>query len=152
MARHLAAKLRRVARLTPKEWSFLAIAIKELALARVRHATTPVDVIFAELRQGPSGETEPGRAAQLEPADLRRLSWAIAAAAARVPWRSDCLLQVLAAERWTRRWGLRGEFHLGVAKDAQDNLVSHAWIRFGDTNVPEGETHAYKVLIAPVQQ
>ena len=66
---------------------------------------------------------------------MPRLSWAIGAAAARVPWRSDCLLQAMAADRWLRRCGMQPEFFLGVTKDAGGQLEAHAWLRCGDAMV-----------------
>ena len=149
MAARFAAKAGRAARLTREDWRYIAIAVKELALARLRHATTPIDVIFHDLRQRPS-ETVTAECPALGPADLRRLSWAIAAAAARVPWRSDCVLQAMAAQRWMRRRHCGGDFFVGVRKDPRGALLSHAWLRCGDLPITGGAALEFKVLLAPL--
>src|SRR5271169_5402265 len=73
MAARFAARLGRALSLTREDWRFIAIAVKELALARLRHATTRIDVIFHDLRQSPPDPVK--ECAQLGLADLRRL-WA----------------------------------------------------------------------------
>src|SRR5579863_4349334 len=107
-------RLERASAISLGDWKVLAIAVKELAFARLRHfALAQVD-IFAEF-QGPlAGATrqKPGGP------DLGRLSWAIAVAARHVPWRTDCLIQAMAANRCLSRYGIRSEFFVGVDKEA----------------------------------
>src|SRR5207249_927199 len=54
--------------------------------------------------------------------------WAITVAARVVPWRSDCLVQAMAAANWLRRNGHNPIFHLGVARSEQGELTGHAWL------------------------
>src|SRR5262245_44559583 len=84
--------------------------------------------------------------------NLARLSWAICAAAARVPWRSDCLPQAMAAERWLRRYGMRPHFFVGVAKDAHGRLEAHAWLRCDDVTVTGGYGQKFTTFIEPVSR
>jgi hypothetical protein len=77
------------------------------------------------------------------------LSWAIGAAAARVPWRSDCLLRVMAADRWLRRYGHEPEFFLGAAKVETGQLGAHAWLRCGDVTVTGGSGKEFTELMMP---
>ena len=149
MAARFAAGLGRASSLSREDWRFVATAVKELALARLRHATTPIDAIFYDLRQHPS-DPVPDECAALGSADLRRLSWAIAAAAARVPWRSDCVLQAMAAQRWMRRYHCGGDFFVGVRKDPQGALLSHAWLRRGDLTITGGADLEFEVLLTPL--
>lgn len=148
MAARFAARLGRALSLTREDWRFIAIAVKELALARLRHATTRIDVIFHDLRQSPPDPVK--ECAQLGLADLRRLSWAVAAAAARVPWRSDCVLQAMAAQRWMRRRHCGGDFFVDVRKDPQGALLSHAWLRRGELSITGGADPEFEVLLAPL--
>jgi len=60
--------------------------------------------------------------------DPRLVGWSIQGAARRVPWRSDCLIQAMAAAQWLRRHGLKPAFHLGVAKADEGDLTAHAWL------------------------
>jgi hypothetical protein len=146
MASRIASTARRAAGLSLLDWRYLAIALKELLLARIRHASQPVGKILRELqdkRKQSDGDTR-------GEVDLMRLSWAIGAAAARVPWRSDCLLQVMAADRWLRRCGMQPEFFLGVAKDAAGQLEAHAWLRCGDAMVTGAVDRNFPNLMEPL--
>jgi hypothetical protein len=79
--------------------------------------------------------------------DVERLSWAIAVVAPRVPWRSDCLVKVIAADHWLRRHQLHPDFYLGVAKDERGVFVSHAWLRYDGITVTGGRYDQFSVLI-----
>jgi len=147
----LVANLNRASGLSREDWRFLAIAVKELALARLRHATMAIDVIFDELQLRPTDNAQDG-AKPLGPAELRRLSWAIAVAATRVPWRSDCLLQAMAAQRWLRRRHCGADFFVGVQKDPQGALLAHAWLQRGDLTITGGTHEEFHVVLGPPDQ
>jgi len=137
---------RRAVTLTPLEWRYLGIAIKELAFARLRFTTALSCQILQELQKPGLDEFHEswGR-----PIDLDRASWAIAAAAAWVPWRSDCLLQAMAANRWLRRRGHHPEFFLGVSKDAMGRFGAHAWLQCDGVPVTGGTGAEFETLITP---
>ena len=148
MASRIASTAKRAAGLSLLDWRYLAIAIKELLVARIRHATQPVGKILRELqdtRMQSDGDTR-------GEVDLLRLSWAIGAAAARIPWRSDCLLQAMAADRWLRRCGMQSEFFVGVAKDAGGKLKAHAWLRCGDAMVTGADDRNFTNLMEPISR
>ena len=63
------------------------------------------------------------------------ISWAIASATARVPWRSDCLLQAMAASMWLDRIERSYKLNIGVRKNDLDELEAHAWLTSGDITV-----------------
>lgn len=129
--------------LTVYDWRLLAIAVKELAFARFRHAVMPAPNIIAELQNSPALTLNP----QSRPPDLARLSWAVAAAAYRVPWRADCLLQAMAANRWLSRHGIKSEFFVGVDKDAKGALRSHAWLMCRDRLITGPGYERFAVMI-----
>jgi Transglutaminase-like superfamily len=141
-----AESLRRVARLSLQDWRYLAIAVKEMLIARIRHATLPIGGILQELQCPVKVDELPLRKAEV---DVARLSWAIGAAAARVPWRADCLVQVMAAHRWLRRHRLRSDFFLGVARNFTGALEAHVWLRFDNLEVTGGSGEAFFALIEP---
>ena len=148
MASRIASTAKRAAGLSLLDWRYLAIAVKELLIARIRHASQPAGKILRELqdkRIQSDGDTR-------GEVDLLRLSWAIGAAAARVPWRSDCLLQAMAADRWLRRCGMQPEFFLGVAKDAGGQLEAHAWLRCGDAMVTGADDRNFTNLMEPISR
>lgn len=61
----------------------------------------------------------------------------VQAIAARVPWRSVCLQQALAAQFMLRRRGVDARLHYGVANDRQ-GLHAHAWVTADDHDVVGG--------------
>jgi Transglutaminase-like superfamily len=148
MASRIASTSRRAAGLSLQDWRYLAIAVRELLIARIRHASQPVGKILHDLqdeRLQSDGDTR-------RAVDLVRLSWAISAAAARVPWRSDCVLQAMAADHWLRRYGMASKFFVGVAKDAGGKLESHAWLQCGEVTVTGANDQNFTCLIEPISQ
>lgn len=59
----------------------------------------------------------------------RDVSWAVAAAARHVPWKSVCLPQALAARTMLQRRGIRSTLYLGVSR--AQGFTAHAWLRVG---------------------
>ena len=139
-------KLRKLAALSGAEQRFLMTAVVALLGARIRHARLPMQQILQNLQnqQGAAAKSSP-------PADIDLFIWALAIAGRHVPWRSDCLVQVMAADRWLRRRGMIGDFHLGVAADDLAGLIAHAWLTLdGRTiNVGGDAPTRYRPIIAP---
>ena len=74
--------------------------------------------------------------------DIDRITFATRAMGARVPWRSDCLVQALAAQRWLASLGIGSAIHLGV-KPSESPIDAHAWLMVGDRIVLGGEVADY---------
>ena len=72
-----------------------------------------------------------------------RVGRAVARAARLVPWRSDCLVQALAAKGWLARAGLPTRIELGTRRDAGGAMLAHAWLLAGDLVVTGGDVAAY---------
>jgi Transglutaminase-like superfamily len=144
MASRIFDTLRRAPGLSLLDWRYLAIAVRELLIARIRHATQPTSKILLELKEA----RRPLKVATAT-LDVARLSWAIAVAAARVPWRADCLLRAMAADRWLRRHHLQPQFYLGVKRNGAGSLAAHALLRLGDVTVTGDTVEAFTMLIAP---
>lgn len=141
----------RILRLSAREWRYLAIAVFELLRARLRFATVPSDQLLTALQnRAPASPVNARNPDARE--SLAGIAWAIAAAAARVPWRADCLVQALAADRWLRRRGFAPEFFLGVTKDNCGRLLAHAWIRCEDVTVTNAGDDAIMALIEPQRE
>lgn len=139
---------RRPERISVGDLLFLAMAIEELLLARVRYARLPIGDILQVLRR-PAAAC---RGSDLEEADVARVGWAIAAAARRVPWRADCLLQAMAADRWLRRLGAAPELTIGVEKNAAGGLAAHAWLRCNGVAVTGGAESSFAPLLEPLTE
>lgn len=58
-----------------------------------------------------------------------RIAWAVAGVSTGIP-AASCLTQALAARTLLARRGMHGQLRIGVAKDAQQNLLAHAWLDF----------------------
>ncbi len=125
--------LRKLRTRTPRERLLLLEAVVALAIARVGVASLRFQRTAVLLRLAP-GEPmtapTPSQVAQAEP-----VGWAVRAVAARLPWRSTCLIQALAAKALLQQRGLPGSLCLGVAKDAEseEGIAAHAWVRCGDS-------------------
>lgn len=127
---------------------YLITAIIELALARIRFAATPAQELIRSLEKrscSPNCKLN----TQKSSLDLHCISWAIKAASARVPWRSDCLIQAMAADRWLYRHGLVGDFYLGVNRNPSEPFMAHAWMQCSGITVTGGTCDKYLPLIEP---
>ncbi len=72
---------------------------------------------------------EAGAACDPRHAELaRQIGWAIARAAAHVPFDAVCLPQAMAARVMLQRRGVASVLHLGAAKGRDKPLDAHAWL------------------------
>ncbi|MDE2595696.1 MAG: lasso peptide biosynthesis B2 protein [Sphingomonadales bacterium] len=90
---------------------------------------------FARIARWMGPFTAPGRApaptAAADPVEIAALSLAIATVAPNLPFRSDCLVQALAAHAMCRRRGLASTVHLGAAQAGVTAGETHAWTDAG---------------------
>ena len=70
---------------------------------------------------------------------IKRIRWAVTACARRLPWRAMCFEQGFAAQRMLRRRGIPSVLHFGAARNKQEGLAAHVWVRDGDVDVIGGE-------------
>lgn len=89
----------------------------------------------------------------------QRIGWAVQAAAGYTPWRSSCLVQVLAAQRMLQRRLLPGAIYIGAlleegpgeGADPETNagLDAHAWLKCGEVFITGESGHErYAVVTA----
>lgn len=115
----------------------------ELALARMRLGSRQARSLLA---------TSPSVTAKLNPPQaelVERVAFAIPRVAARLPWRADCLVQALAAQRWLTRHGVATTLTLGVPRDRPADFEAHAWLTAGDRIVTGGDISGYVPLAHP---
>jgi hypothetical protein len=79
----------------------------------------------------------PALSSERNPAIIDQIAWAVTRASLFVPV-STCLTQALAAQILLRWHGLPARVHMGVAKDAHNCLVAHAWTESGGRVVVGG--------------
>lgn len=106
-------------------------ACRRLAVARVQLGTRPMRSILEELSSPPAN-------AAMSATDAALASWAIPSAANRVPWRSDCLIQAMAAAAWLRSRHMGWQLHIGVRREPDGSLGAHAWLTAADQVVTGG--------------
>lgn len=143
----LARDLRRAGRLAPAALADLARAAAELAIARVRFGLSPHRDLLPDAGDWP----EPGTGAPLDRRSDRlaeRVAFAIPRVANRLPWRADCLVQALAAQRWLARRGVKTRLFVGVRKPSPAGIEPHAWLVAGDRVVTGGSIDDYSPLTA----
>lgn len=121
-----------------------------LALARARvelRTVTPADIIARNRSIAAGLASRPASATSGPVAD--EVAFFINRMAARVPWRSDCLVQALAGQRWLAGAGIVSEIVVGTAKRADGSFESHAWLRQGGRIVLGGDVSSYQPLLDP---
>ena len=121
--------LRRLLAIDGRSRRDLAWAAIELAVARFRIRRVTAHELWAM-----RGDLAPDASPLID-----RVAFAIPRVAARLPWRSDCLVQALAARRWLTRGGIATSLVLGVEKGEPASFAAHAWLLAGDRIVTGGD-------------
>ena len=132
----------KAARLDPLRRAYLLEAVGHLAWARLELSRRQPQHLLERLQR-----QEPEFARPSEGVDLELLSWGIRAGGAGVPWRSDCLVQSLAADRWLGRLGVAHDFRIGVKVAETGRFLAHAWIEVDGVVITGGDdVEYYRVL------
>lgn len=128
--------------------SLAPIAALALLQARILVALRPRAAIIARLRTHSGLE----RAAHPSAADIDWLidaAWAIQGMATRLPWRTDCLVRVIAADLLVRRRGLVPIINFQAGKNRRGRFEGHAWLQCEGIAVsggPAPSLHPLQVL------
>ncbi len=148
VAPRLTSDVTKAIALGPAGWADLSRAVLELALANRRMASRSIRELL-----GPGRDREPSAAAQALSERQRRLvarvAYAVPVMGLRVPWRSDCLVQALAARRWLAGAGIASDICIGVPLPREPDFTAHAWLTAGGTVVTGGDISRYAPLLAP---
>lgn len=76
----------------------------------------------------------------------RRISDSISRAARHTPWRSECLPQALTARAELIAGGIAHTVNFGLRRNAEEQLLAHAWVRAADIAVTGGDAREYQVV------
>ncbi len=79
---------------------------------------------------------------------LDRVGFVIPLAGRYVPWKSDCLVQAVAAQNWLAAHNLQSEIQIGADVSAGRSFEAHAWLIHDDAIIVGGEVSRFKVLVA----
>ncbi len=119
------------------------VALRVLSFARVAALASgqgrESSIRFLVPRRAVRAPAEPTR-------EAARIGWAVAAAAARAPWRAKCFERGLAAHLMLRRRGLPSTLCYGAR--GGEALAAHVWVRLGDADVVGSEEAAAYALLA----
>lgn len=126
-------------RLGPLVWFDIVRATVELAWANRKLGSRTARDLLSGPEQAPS---------QLSPAQsilVDRVAYVVPRMGELVPWRADCLIQALAAQRWLAGSGIASQICIGVRREAE--FEAHAWLKVGDRLVTGGDISSYAPLI-----
>jgi hypothetical protein len=86
--------------------------------------------------------------AVLAPATTARMAYVLPRLSARLPWRSDCLIQAIAAQNWLMAHGRASEIQIGVEHPVGGEFGAHAWLLCDGEVVTGGDIDRYQVLLS----
>ncbi len=123
-----------------------------LACARITVLTLPFRWTTRLLAMKPMGETEPAQTSW-DPVSLAfapRARWALRVAAARTPWKSNCLTKAVAGAGMLRLRQIASTLALGVTKTTSNcgGLQAHAWLSCGGIILTGGSGHKQYSVVA----
>ena len=130
--------------LSLEDFFFLCLICTSLLVARGVFFFQPAETLIATLRKTDAGDTPPSKK---ERDYISRLSRGMAMAAARLPWRTDCLIQCLAAKWLLRRKNIPSQFFLAIDKVSKTEISAHAWVKIGNVSIP-ADRYAHMNIVA----
>lgn len=71
-------------------------------------------------------------------AAARRIGRIVETVCRHTPWESKCLVKAIVAKIILRYYGINNTLFLGVGRYEGDDLVAHAWLRYGETIITGG--------------
>ena len=146
VARSLLNIVQFIARRGPRVWLDFVRALFELALARV-HMGLRKDRLTRTLSQL-TGSAEPSQdVVGQRLALVERIAFVLPRVATRVPWKSDCLVQALAAQRWLRAASIKSTLSIGVRGKPPAEFEAHAWLSVGTMLVTGGDIKGFDRLL-----
>ena len=86
-------------------------------------------------------------AASLDIALVGSAEWIVPRVARRMPFRSDCLVQAMAAQDLLVHFGLSSRIVIGVEGGGEKPFSSHAWLECGDSVVVGGEVDQFNPIL-----
>lgn len=139
----MASNVRRITRTLWNNRALAVEAVSALAAASLAIRLLPFRTVVNSADARP---VERARPVSDPLSEIRRVRWAIEAAARRLPWRIVCFQKGLALHRLLRRRGIESVLHYGVAQDER-GLTAHVWVTHrGDAIIGGDEAIGYTCL------
>jgi hypothetical protein len=145
-------RLFRIARHSREDLSIFTVALFHVAVVRLTLWVLPYSYWRKHFLKASSFSYRQSELeiVSIEPSqwkEIKRVVWAVEAAARRVP-SATCLTQALAAQSMLLRRGFSTDLHIGVAKGSKGNLEAHAWVEYAKRVVIGGpEIKKYNRLL-----
>lgn len=79
---------------------------------------------------------------------VARIAYVLPRLSDRLPWRSDCLIQAVAAQNWLSSLGAASEIQIGVENPRDGQFGAHAWLLFRGGIVTGGDIAQYEPILA----
>ena len=136
------AFLRRLARLSTRDWLDIAEAQLELLVAKIIVATRRTGELVSRAPLDPFGDSTPSvaPAANLDPRP-EQLALAIGRAAENGVFRPLCLVRAVALKRLLDRHGFEGSIVKIGVRMSRGRFAAHAWVAYGDQILGDQEWH-----------
>lgn len=122
-------------------------ALARLAIARVRLVSVGPEAIHTMNRVALACGRLPESAAEGDSRWVAIAARLFPGLARLVPWRSDCLVQAMAAQRWLMARGVATRIVIGVDRPTNADFAAHAWLSYGEKTVTGGEIERFTVLL-----
>lgn len=136
------AFLRRLARLSARDWLDIAEAQFELLVAKIIVATRRTGELVARAPLDPFGDSAApvASAANVDPRP-EQLALAIGRAAENGVFRPLCLVRAVALKRLLDRHGFEGSIVKIGVRLSRGRFAAHAWVAYGDQILGDQEWH-----------
>ncbi|MBI1402423.1 MAG: lasso peptide biosynthesis B2 protein [Porphyrobacter sp.] len=118
--------------------------LSELVRARIAFATLEARDVVERNRRVRERAAD---GAMASPAHVARIAYVLPRLSARLPWRSDCLVQAIAGQNWLAAQGIASEIRIGVQRSAESGFGAHAWLIHGSAIVSGGDIGSYTLLL-----
>jgi len=116
--------------LSRRDKAILLEATLSLALARIVMLIAPFRWIARRMGEqtSPMKTTDPGERSE----QILHLAKILQAVARNVPWKTNCLVQSIAAATMLRRRKMEGAVYFGARTDESGKFEAHAWVCCGE--------------------
>lgn len=118
--------VRRAFHLTGRQWLLLGEAALAMGLAWLQLRLLPFRMVAATW--GAPQKSPPATRNLPLATQAAAVGWSIRQVNARLPWQNTCLIQALAARQMLRRRQIANVLYFGVAANATNAFVAHAWL------------------------
>ncbi len=127
--------------------TFVARALVELAIGRVIFSRLTTKQIAEKNGLGAHDAHKNVELTAKQSQLVDRISFILPRLASRLPWRADCLVQAIAAQRWLHSVGLDSEIVIGVEKPEDSKFGAHAWLTCAGKIVTGGDVARYEPIL-----